>query len=112
MKARLLLFVIVLGLCIGLAVFIGQQLSGQGMAAIFGVVLGALASVPTALLAVRVAARALSLGRPPRARRAPPSPAPPIVVVSPTTLMDNTYPIPQPPPSRPRGRYIVIGGEE
>jgi hypothetical protein len=114
MKAHALLYLIVLGLCIGLAVFIGQTLSGEAMAAVFGVILGALASIPTALLVMWLAARALPLSQRSPARHVAPPEAPRVIIVTPpgASRAEPRADLPAPSPQQPRGRYTVIGGEE
>lgn len=78
MKARMVWFTLGLVFAVTLAVVIGQRLSDEAMAVVVGVVAGVAASIPTSLVVVWFAARAMAASRP---AAEPPPPAEPRVVV-------------------------------
>src|SRR6185503_5604315 len=91
MKARFIFLILGLAFVVTLAVIVGQRLSSEAMAVIVGVVAGVAASIPTSLLVVWFANRALLTSRAtvempvpaPTSRAAPVEPHPQIVVMSP-----------------------------
>ena len=91
MKARFIFLILGLAFVVTLAVIVGQRLSAEAMAVMVGVVAGVAASIPTSLLVVWFANRALLTSRatvemsvPASAPRpAPVEPQPQIVVMSP-----------------------------
>jgi hypothetical protein len=93
MKARFILLILGLAFVVTLAVIIGQRLSAEAMAVMVGVVAGVAASIPTSLLVVWFANRALLTSRAtvemsapmpaPAPRSAPVEPQPQIVVMAP-----------------------------
>lgn len=103
-----------------LGVVVGQRLSTETMAVLLGVLAGALASIPTSLLVMWIAARHWL--RPPPAPPAPP--AEPRIVVVPNFQPPPTAPAPpayrEPPrdlptmplPESSGRRFTIIGGED
>jgi hypothetical protein len=131
MKARFILLMLGLAFVVTLAVVVGQRLSAEAMAVMVGVVAGVAASIPTSLLVVWFANRALLTSRAtvempapaPAPRPAPPAePSQPIVVMAhPASLpaaYQNAMPYPMNnapgayPPSPVARQFTVIGGAE
>jgi hypothetical protein len=79
MKARYIWLMVGLAFAVTLAVVIGQRLSAEAMAVTVGVIAGVAASIPTSLIVVWFATRALLAGR--SAAEPAPAPAEPRVVV-------------------------------
>ena len=132
MKARFILLILGLAFVVTLAVVVGQRLSAEAMAVMVGVVAGVAASIPTSLLVVWFANRALLTSRatvemaaPMPAPRPTPSAEPPqqIVVMAPPASLpaayQNAMPYPMTNlagaymPATPTARqFTVIGGAE
>lgn len=97
MKARFIFLILGLAFVVTLAVIVGQRLSAEAMAVMVGVVAGVAASIPTSLLVVWFANRALLTSRATvempaqmsasAPRSAPVEPQPQIVVMSPMSPM-------------------------
>ena len=89
MKARFIFLILGLAFVVTLAVIVGQRLSSEAMAVMVGVVAGVAASIPTSLLVVWFANRALLASRAtvempmPAPRPAPVEQQPQIVVMAP-----------------------------
>lgn len=122
MKARLIFLILGLAFVVTLAVIIGQRLSAEAMAVMVGVVAGVAASIPTSLLVVWFANRALLVSRATPEMLAPrsaplPSEPPPIMVMAPHQNY-STRPAYAPPaapayslPAASAARqFTVIGG--
>lgn len=119
LKWRWVVLVASTAFAVTLGVVVGQRLSTETMAVLLGVLAGALASIPTSLLVMWVAARRWL--RPPPT---PPAPAaePRIVVVPnfqpPPTPAPSTYrepprePSATPAPETSGRRFTIIGGED
>lgn len=134
MKARFILLVLGLAFVVTLAVIVGQRLSAEAMAVMVGVVAGVAASIPTSLLVVWFANRALLTARatvempaPMPAPRPAPAAEPPqqiLVMASPANLpaaYQNAMPYPMnnatggyaSMPLAPTARqFTVIGGAD
>lgn len=134
MKARFILLVLGLAFVVTLAVIVGQRLSAEAMAVMVGVVAGVAASIPTSLLVVWFANRALLTARatvempaPMPAPRSAPAAEPPqqiLVMASPANLpaaYHNAMPYPlsnaaggyASMPLAPTARqFTVIGGAD
>ncbi len=132
MKARFILLILGLAFVVTLAVIVGQRLSSEAMAVMVGVVAGVAASIPTSLLVVWFANRALLTSRATLEMPAPaPRPTPQaelpqqiVVMASPTHLpaaYQNAMPYPMnngagaytSMPIAPTARqFTVIGGAD
>jgi hypothetical protein len=128
MKTRFILLILGLAFVVTLAVIVGQRLSAEAMAVMVGVVAGVAVSIPTSLLVVWFANRALMVSRPmpempapayaPRSMPVAPEPQQ-IVVMAPSNAYPNmsSYPTQAAPayslPTAPVSRqFTVIGGVE
>lgn len=132
MKARFILLILGLAFVVTLAVIVGQRLSAEAMAVMVGVVAGVAASIPTSLLVVWFANRALltshatvEMSVPRSAPASAPHAEPPqqIVVMAPPANMPayqnalsypvnnalGAYAMPTAPAAR---QFTVIGGAE
>lgn len=134
MKARFVLLILGLAFVVTLAVIVGQRLSAEAMAVMVGVVAGVAASIPTSLLVVWFANRALLTSRATMEMPAPvpaPRPAPhaeppqQILVMAPPANLPAAYQnaMPYPintgigayatMPAAPTARqFTVIGGAD
>ncbi len=109
-RLRLAIFLIVLAFSITLAIIIGTRLSDQALAVIVGVVAGVAASLPTSLIIVWFATRAVGVRA---AREAEPRPETPhIIVVQPPVPADPRSYIPPPAPPRNQRKFTIIGGDD
>ena len=119
MKARIVLFLMLMMFSVTLAIVIGQRLSEQAMTVAVGVVAGVAASIPTSLLISWMASRMWTSHVPDAMHVEPPEPR--VVMVPTSTPFANptavAYPVGtmpgyavQPPPM-PRN-FQVIGGAD
>lgn len=93
MKARIILLILGLAFVVTLAVIIGQRLSAEAMAVMVGVVAGVAASIPTSLLVVWFANRALLTSRATVEMPAPmPAPAPRSAPAEPPQIVVMAHP--------------------
>ncbi len=123
MRFRIVVFLMMMGFSVTLAIVIGQRLSAQAMTVAVGVVAGVAASIPTSLFTVWIASRVAQERRPP-VEMARPAPEPRVVMMAPPAgyanapqYAINPYGAQMPagyalqPPPMPRN-FQVIGGAE
>lgn len=120
MRAKFVWMILGLAFVITLAVVIGQRLSAEAMAVMVGVVAGVAASIPTSIIVVWFATRALNVVAQ-QTPEPPTAPEPRIVVMAPPTQQPmyqapagygqpNLYPPTAMPMVAGPRQFNVIGG--